>query len=325
MTEARAFWVREPGAGEIRPATLPAAGPDDVVVRTLRTAVSRGTETLVFEGRVPPSQYDLMRAPFQEGEFPGPVKYGYLNVGVVEHGPAHLQDRIVFCLYPHQTRYVVPADAVIAVPQEVPVERAVLAGTVETALNALWDVAPAAGDRFAVIGAGMVGACVARLVALTPGVEVTLVDIDPAREKTALAMGAAFATPERAPVDCHTIVHTSATSEGLQRALELLAPDGTVVEMSWYGDRQVTLPLGEAFHSKRLTIRASQVGAVTRSKRDRYTTSERRAIALDVLRDPAYDVLLTGTSSFQQLPEVMARLTDGTLRALCHSISYDDE
>jgi threonine dehydrogenase-like Zn-dependent dehydrogenase len=323
--EALAFWVRAPGVGEIRPVTLPVAGPDDVVVRTLRSAVSRGTETLVFKGSVPPSQYDTMRAPFQDGEFPGPVKYGYLNVGVVEQGPVHLKDRVVFCLYPHQTRYVVPASSVVPVPEQVPVERAVLAGTVETAVNALWEVAPLVGDRIAVMGAGMVGACVARLMAQIPGVEVTLVDINPDREKIAVAMGSEFATPDRAPAECDTVVHTTATSQGLGRSLELLAPDGTVVELSWYGDQSVALPLGEAFHSKRLTIRASQVGAVAAARRDRHSPPDRRALALDLLRDPAYDVLLTGTSPFQQLPQVMTRLVDGTLSALCHSISYDHE
>lgn len=323
--EAFAFWIREPGVGEIRPVALPAPGRDDVVVRTLRSAVSRGTEILVFGGHVPPSQYAAMRAPFQDGEFPGPVKYGYLSVGVVEEGPAHLQGRVVFCLYPHQTRYVVPADAVVVVPDQVPVERAVLAGTVETAVNAAWDVAPAVGDRIAVVGGGMIGASVARVLAQTPGVEVSLVDVDPDREKIALAMGVEFATPDRAPTDCDAVVHTTATSEGLQHALEMLAADGSVVELSWYGDRPVTLHLGEAFHSRRLAIRASQVGEVALPKRSQYTTRERRALALDLLRDPAFDVLLTGVSPFRQLPEVMRALADGRLPALCHSISYDDE
>jgi threonine dehydrogenase-like Zn-dependent dehydrogenase len=266
-----------------------------------------------------------MRAPFQDGEWPGPVKYGYLNVGVVEQGPSHLQDRVVFCLYPHQTRYVVPADSVVLVPENVPVERAVLAGTVETAVNALWDLAPLVGDRIAVVGAGMVGASVARLLARIPGVEVTLVDIDPDREKVALALGVKFAAPDHAPGDCDAVVHTTATSQGLQRSLELLAPDGTVLDLSWYGDRPVTLALGEAFHSKRLAIRASQVGVVAAARRGRRSTRERLALALDLLRDPAFDVLLTGATPFQQLPETMSRLSDGTLPALCHSIGYESE
>src|SRR4051794_8466730 len=196
LAEARAFWVRGPGRGEIRPVALPEPGSGDVVVRTLRSGVSRGTEALVFRGGVPPSQYAAMRAPFQEGDFPAPVKYGYLSVGAVEQGPPELRGRTVFCLYPHQTAYVVPAGAVTVVPDDVPPRRAVLAGTVETAVNALWDAAPLVGDRVAVVGAGMVGCCVARLLARFPAVEVTLVDVDPSRADVAAALGAGFAAPE---------------------------------------------------------------------------------------------------------------------------------
>ncbi len=193
---AHAFWLRAPGAGEIRAVTLPAPGPEDVVVRTLFSGVSRGTETLVFRGGVPQSQATIMRAPFQEGEFPAPIRYGYLNVGVVEHGPAALLGRTVFCLFPHQTRYVVPATAVTVLPDDVPPERAVLAGTVETAVNALWDARPLLGDRIAVIGGGMVGCCVAALLARFPGVRVQLVDVEPARAETAAALGVGFALPD---------------------------------------------------------------------------------------------------------------------------------
>ena len=320
--DALAFWLREPGAGEIRTVPLPAPGAGDVLVRTVRSGVSRGTETLVFRGGVPASQYAVMRAPFQEGEFPGPVKYGYLNVGVVEHGPAELRGRTVFCLYPHQTAYVVPTQAVAVVPEEVPPERAVLAGTVETAVNALWDAAPLLGDRITVIGAGMVGCCAARLLARFPGTRVTLVDIEPARATVADALGVAFALPAEAGRDL--VVHTSATSAGLQQSLELLAPEGTVLDLSWYGDAEVRLSLGGAFHSGRLGIRASQVGTIAAARRGRRTSAERLALALDLLRDPAFDALITGASRFDELPDVMSRLAAGTLPALCHTVTYGE-
>src|SRR6184192_1999991 len=224
-SDALAFWLREPGIGEIRQAPLREPGPGEVLVRTLHSGVSRGTETLVFRGGVPPGQYAAMRAPFQEGEFPGPVKYGYLNVGMVEQGPPELHGRTVFCLYPHQTAYVVPVSAVTVVPEEVPPARAVLAGTVETAVNALWDAAPLLGDRIAVVGAGMVGCCVARLLARFPAVEVTLVDVDPDRAAAAAALGVGFALPADATGGRDLVVHASATSAGLQRSLELLAPE----------------------------------------------------------------------------------------------------
>jgi threonine dehydrogenase-like Zn-dependent dehydrogenase len=266
-----------------------------------------------------------MRAPFQEGEFPGPVKYGYLSVGLVEHGPPELLGRTVFCLYPHQTSYVVPAQAVVVVPDDVPPQRAVLAGTVETAVNAMWDAAPLLGDRVTVVGAGMVGCCVARLLARVPGVRVTLVDIEAARASVAAALGADFALPAEATGGRDIVVHTSATSAGLQHSLDLLAPDGTVIELSWYGDAEIRISLGEAFHAKRLGIQASQVGTVARARRDRRTAADRLELAMSLLRDPAFDVLITGRSRFDELPEVMPLLAGGTLPALCHAVTYGTE
>jgi threonine dehydrogenase-like Zn-dependent dehydrogenase len=321
--QAHAFWLSEPGRGEIRPVTLREAAQDEVRVRTLRSGVSRGTETLVFRGGVPPSQYAAMRAPFQEGDFPGPVKYGYLNVGTVEEGPAELRGRTVFCLYPHQTAYVVPAGAVTLVPEGVPPARAVLAGTVETAVNALWDAAPLIGDRVAVVGAGMVGCCVARLLSRFPAVNVTLVDVDTGRAEIAAALGVDFAQPVDAAGGCDLVVHASATSAGLQRSLDLLAPAGTVIDLSWYGDTEVRLSLGGAFHSGRLAIQASQVGTASPARSASRTTADRLALALDLLRDPAFDALVTGQSPFGELPEVMAALAAGSLPALCHTITYD--
>ncbi|MER6224004.1 dehydrogenase [Streptomyces sp. 900105755] len=323
-SSARAFWLRSPGHGELRDVALAEPGEGEVLVRALYSGVSRGTETLVFRGGVPESQHDVMRAPFQEGDFPGPVKYGYLSVGVVEQGPEDLIGRTVFCLYPHQTRYVVPVSAVTVVPERVPPARAVLAGTVETAVNALWDAAPLLGDRIAVIGGGMVGCSVAALLARFPGVRLQLVDADPARARTAEALGVDFAAPGDALGECDLVVHASATEQGLTRALELLAPEGTVLDLSWYGDRRIALPLGEAFHSRRLTVRSSQVGTVSPAARAGRTYADRLTLALELLADPALDALITGESAFEELPEVLPRLASGELPALCHRVRYGD-
>lgn len=317
-----AFWLRSPGVGELRDVVLPEPGEGDVVVRTLCSGVSRGTESLVFRGGVPSSQYAAMRAPFQDGDFPGPVKYGYLNVGLVEEGPESLVGRTVFCLYPHQTRYVVPASAVTVVPDSVPATRAVLAGTVETAVNAVWDAAPMLGDRIAVIGAGMIGCSVAAVLARFPAVRVQLVDAEPARAGIAAALGVEFALPQDALGDCDLVVHASATEAGLARSLELLAPEGTVLELSWYGDRRVSLPLGEAFHSRRLVLRSSQVGSVSPARRSSRSFGDRLALALELLADPALDALVTGECAFEELPQVMTAIAAGELPGLCHRVLY---
>jgi NADPH:quinone reductase-like Zn-dependent oxidoreductase len=318
--DAEAFWLAEAGRGEIRTERVREPGPDEVLVRTLHSGVSRGTETLVFTGRVPESQWASMRSPFQEGDFPAPVKYGYLNVGVVEQGPAELLGRTVFSLFPHQTRFVVPASAVTVVPEDVPAHRAVLAGTVETAVNALWDAAPLIGDRIAVVGAGMVGGSAAAILSRFPGVRLQLVDVDESRAALAARLGADFALPADALGDCDLVIHASATSAGLTRSLELLAYEGTVVELSWYGDKQVSVPLGEFFHSRRLTVRGSQVGGIVPGRRRTY--ADRLALSLDLLRDDRFEALISGRSPFADLPGVLPQLADGSLPALCHVIDY---
>ncbi|HEY0373650.1 MAG TPA: zinc-binding alcohol dehydrogenase [Amnibacterium sp.] len=321
-TSERAFWIREPGTGEIRTEALRDPGAGEVRVRTAFSGVSRGTELLVFAGRVPASERDRMRAPFQEGEFPGPVKYGYLNVGVVEAGPAHLLGRTVFSLAPHQTASVLPADSVMPLPERVPPRRAVLAGIVETAVNALWDLPVLVGDHVAIVGGGLVGSCIARLAARQAGTTVTVVDVDPARAALSAPLGARFATPDDAPRNQDVVYHASGTAAGLELALELLQTDGTVADLSWYGDTPVALRLGGPFHARRLTIRSSQVGLVAPARRGARTTRDRLAIALRLLEDPAFDALLAEPTPFTGLPGLLTRMAAGGRSGLCQVIEY---
>lgn len=324
MTSATAFWVEAPGQAGLRTVELPEPGPGEVLVRTLHTGISRGTESLVFRGEVPAGERDRMRAPFQEGDFGGAVKYGYLNVGTAERGAGDLQGRTVFALYPHQSAFVVPRSAVAAVPDDVPARRAVLAGAVETAVNILWDAAPVVGDRITVVGAGLIGCAVARLARAIPGVEVVVVDIDRAKAGVCEHLGVAYAHPEGAPGDRDIVIDTSGSESGLQLALETVITEGVVIEASWFGDRPVRLHLGGDFHSRRLTIRSSQVGVVSPRRARTRTTADRLALALDLLRDPAFDALLTGESSWRELPAVMAAIASGSSPGLCHTIDWRD-
>jgi 2-desacetyl-2-hydroxyethyl bacteriochlorophyllide A dehydrogenase len=319
---ARALWVTGPGRAEIRAETLAAPGDGDLLVRTLLSGISRGTESLVFNGRVPPSEHGRMRAPFQAGDFPAPVKYGYSNVGVVEQGSPELVGRRVFCLYPHQTRYVVPAAAVHPLPDTLPPERALLIPNLQTAINGIWDAGPRIGDRIAVVGAGTVGCLVAWLAARIPGCDVELIDVDPAKAAAAAALGVPFAPPDRAHADADLVVHASGNPAGLARALALAAFEATVLEMSWFGDAPVTLPLGEAFHSRRLTLRASQVSAIAPPQRSRWSERRRTELAVALLADPSLDALISGHSPFDALPATLAELAAPGSHALCHAIDY---
>jgi 2-desacetyl-2-hydroxyethyl bacteriochlorophyllide A dehydrogenase len=322
MAEATAFWTTGPGRGELRAEQLLPPAPGEVLVEARFSAVSRGTETLVFQGRVPASQHEAMRAPFQAGSFGFPLKYGYSSVGLVADGAPGLIGRRVFCLHPHQDRYVVPEAAVIPLPDAVPDARAALAANMETALNGLWDAAPRIGDRVGVIGAGVVGTLAAALLVRVPGVQVQLIDIDPEKAAVAAAVGVDFMSPGAARDDLDLIIHASGAPQGLTTALALAGFEATILELSWYGDREVALPLGEAFHSRRLGLLSSQVGALPSAQRARWDHRRRLALALDLLADPRFDALLAPPAPFAELPAVMAELAARPSNVMCQLMSY---
>jgi NADPH:quinone reductase-like Zn-dependent oxidoreductase len=319
---AQALWYSGPGQADIREEALAAPGADEVRVRALYGAVSRGTEALVLAGRVPPSEFERMRAPFMAGQFPFPVKYGYATVGRVEGGATELHGRTVFTLHPHQNFFNIPASAAVLLPENLPPQRAVLAANMETALNAVWDAAPGPADRIAIVGAGVVGALVAYLCGQLPGAEVTLVDINPARAELARTLGVGFARPEAAKGDCDLVVHASGNAAGLGTALALAGEEATVLELSWYGDAQVPAALGGAFHSRRLRLVSSQVGRIAPSHRPRWTHGRRLAAALALLADARLDALLAPAVAFQDLARRLPDILDARHGVLCQPITY---
>lgn len=318
-----AFWITAKQRGELRTTELPARGNDEVSIQTQYSAISLGTESLVFNNAVPSTEYQRMRAPFQEGEFPTPVKYGYMNVGRVEDGPEPLRGRSVFCLYPHQTRYIVPSDAVTLLPENIPVERAVLAANLETAINALWDASASIGDRISIIGGGVIGCLVGWLAAGIPGCDVELIDINPERASVCKALGLKFSLPENAQDNRDLLIHTSATQSGLTTALQLAGFEATILELSWYGDKLISIPLGGAFHSKRLQLRSSQVGQIALKQRSRWNYKRRLELALTLLEDDALDSLISGESAFADMPQTFQYLINEGRHSLCHRIKYD--
>ena len=317
----QALWYMAAGRAELRPESVGEPAPGGVRVRALFGAISRGTERLVFRGAVPASQYDRMRAPHMAGTFPFPVKYGYATVGRVEAGPPALTGRLVFALYPHQSVFTLAAEEVAVLPEQVPPARAVLAANMETALNAVWDAAPAPADRIAVVGGGVMGLLVARLCSRMPGTEVTVIDVESARAALAQALGARFAEPAAAPEGCDLVFHASATAAGLATALRIAGQEATVTELSWYGAGEVAAPLGEAFHSRRLRLVSSQVGEVAPSHRPRWSRAQRLHAALELLADPALDDLLAPATPFAELPARLADLLGGA-DARCPLIRY---
>jgi len=319
---AQALWYVAPGRAEIREERLAAPRPGEVRVRALFGALSRGTEALVLAGRVPESEFERMRAPSMGGRFPFPVKYGYATVGRIEDGPKEQLGRIVFALHPHQHLFNIPESAIVALPETVLPQRAVLAANMETALNAVWDSSVSPADRIAIVGAGTVGALVAFLCGGLAGAEVMLVDINERRAELAQKLGVRFAKPETAKGDCDLVVHASGTAAGLRTALALAGEEATVLELSWYGDTPVTAPLGVAFHSRRLRLISSQVGQVASSHRPRWTHSRRLAAAVALLADSRLDALLAPMVSFYDLPRRLPDILDARNGVVCQLISY---
>ncbi|MEO0679979.1 MAG: zinc-binding alcohol dehydrogenase [Pseudomonadota bacterium] len=297
---SRALIYAAPGRAEIRDGP---EGEGELRLAMVVSALSRGTERLVFEGRVPPSEHARMRAPFQRGDFPFPVEYGYCAVAEVREGPAELIGRLGFALHPHRTLFRLPAAAFAPLPEGLPPERAALAANMETALNVVWDARIAPGDRVAVVGAGLVGCLVARLAAGIPGVEVHLTDENPSRKQTAEQLGVTFCNIGGLPGGCDVAVNASASADGLASALDCLGVEGRCVEASWHGEGAAPVPLGGAFHAQRLSLISSQVGRLPPERAPRWSHRRRLDAALRLLAaDPALDGLLTGEVAFDDLP-----------------------
>lgn len=317
---ATALWYVAPRECALNTETLPEPTAQDCLVRTLWSGVSRGTERLVFEGRVPVGEYERMRAPFQQGAFPFPVKYGYCAVGVVDAGPQHMLGETVFCLHPHQDRFVAPADRLTRVPANVPARRAILAANMETALNAHWDAGSGPADRIVVVGGGVLGLLVAWLAAKLPGAEVTLVDTQPNRAALAQALGFRFALPDDAPTDADLVFHASASAAGLATAIAAAGLEARIVELSWYGEGAVPAPLGGCFHARRLQLVSTQVGGIAPSRRPRWDFARRAAAAMALLDDDRLDALITEEIPFAdaatRLPAILAPSWQGLTATL---------
>ena len=319
---ARSIWYTAPGKVELKAQPLPRLHDGEVRVRSLYSGISRGTERLVAAGRVGLGEWERMRAPFQDGQFPFPVKYGYCAVGIVEAGPAELLAKTVFCLHPHQDVFHVPSERVTVVPSDVPARRATLAANMETALNAIWDSGAALGDRIAVVGGGIVGLLTASLLARMPAVEVTLVDIAEERQELAAALGARFALPTNAPRNCDKVFHASVSAAGLETAISCAGFEATIVELSWFGEQPVSVMLGGAFHSQRLRLISSQVGNIAPSHRPRWDYARRMATALRLLEDERLDALVRETMAFGEAPQLLPVLLAADGRNLAPVIAY---
>lgn len=326
MSEARALWHDGRQKSSIRKEELHPLQEGWCEIQTVFSSISPGTESLVARGKVPGEVQGDMACPYMGGEYPFPVKYGYSLVGEVVAGSRDMKGKMVHVLHPHQTRCRVREEDVYPVPPAVPAERATLASNMETAVNALWDSGATIGDRVLVVGFGTVGSLVTRLVSGLPGVRVQVVDTDTEKVKLAGQMGFEASTPDggEGGTGFDLVFHTSGTGKGLQAAVDRVGFEGLVVDLSWYGNRKVSLALGGTFHTGRKKIVSSQVSYVAAGKRSRWDRNRRKELVFSCLEDAGYDAHLTSAVSFEDLPELFRTLRNSPARELSYLVTYTD-
>lgn len=319
--EATSLWFEAKARCAVRTELLLPRQDGELTVRALFSGISRGTEALVFNGLVPESEFERMRAPYQDGDMPFPVKYGYAAVGIVEDGPAEILGRAVFALHPHQDRFRIRADDARLLPEGLPAERAVLAANMETALNIVWDAGIMPGDRVAVYGAGVVGLLTAYIASHIAGTDTVVCDTSPARRPVAEALGLNFCAPADVPQNCDVLINASASPAALESALDHAGFEARIVEASWYGEKRAEIPLGRAFHARRLSIISSQVGAIAANRRARWDYTRRMSKALELLCDDRLDALISGETPFSSIADAYPGVL-ASPDTLCHRIRY---
>lgn len=315
---AKALWHLSAEESVMKEAQLRESG---VIVHSLHSLISLGTERLVSKGEVPESLASEMKVPYQEGNLSLPVKYGYSLVGQV-HQPGHtLDQRVVHLLHPHQDRIRVAPEDLFIVPEAIPSRRATLASNLETAVNAVWDSGVSIGDSVLIVGGGVIGLLIGDLVKKIAGTTVYL--SEPRKDRSQLAESWGLHAWSQEKVHCDIAFHTSGHEAGLQTAIDAIGREGKVIELSWYGDRPVQIHLGRSFHSQRKSIRVSQVSAIPPERVPRWDYRRRKEVVFDLLKDPQFDRYLTHEVMFQDLPQFFHSLRKEVVPGIGWTVRYD--
>ena len=280
--KTKSYWIDKKNKGYFKFGEISSINSNEIVVKTLFSGISYGTEKLVYSGKVPKSQRNLMKCPYQEGDFGNDIKYGYINVGKVVDGDKSYLGNNIFSLYPHQDFYKIPSNEALIIPNKIPLSRCLLIPNLETAINAVWDTLPSAGDRILVIGAGIVGLLTAYLINKIPGVNLFIVDKDPSKRKITKKLGINFLDAIPKKFDARFIYECTGDHRILNSLKNNITVNSTICVLSWYGDKKSDIALGENFFSKRAKLIMSQVSKISPARYD-LNNQDRRKIALDIL------------------------------------------
>ena len=325
---------------ELQHSTIGSPGPGEVSVRTLVSAVSSGTEMLLYRGQMPPEMRVDESIPALDGAFQYPIKYGYAAVGRVEEKGTGVQDveveDLVFCFRPHESAFVCGETDLIKVRNGVEPEDAVFLPTMETAVNLVMDGQPLIGEQVAVFGQGVVGLLVTALLSMTPLSSLVTIDQYEQRREESLALGATCSLSPDKP-DLVEVLQGSRDYRGadlsfelsgnpaaLDMAIKAAGYGGRIVVGSWYGTKESKLDLGGRFHRDRVRLISSQVSTIAPEWSGRWSKARRFDVAWSMIRKLRPSRLVSHAFSLEEAPLAYELLDRDPGSALQVLFTYED-
>jgi threonine dehydrogenase-like Zn-dependent dehydrogenase len=321
--KTHALWHISPDASAILEHDLPAGNDHMLLVKSLYSLVSMGTERIVASALMPSAVWNQMAVPYMEGTFSLPCKYGYSLTGKVLKGPAEYKGKTVHLMHPHQDRLWVNATSVFIVPDDIPATRAVLASQVETAVTAIWDSRISLGDSVLIAGFGLVGAMIALLTSPIPGVKIAVLEKNEFRKELAreLCFDVIDKQDENGKI-FDVAIHTAGDEKALQFCIDHIGHESQVTEVSFYGKKSITLMLGETFHTQRKRIVVSQVAHIPSHKLNRWDLHRRKKLVFDMLKDKRFDMLVENRIPFEQAPLLFNQIRYGLINDISVVFQY---
>ena len=290
-----------------------------VLVKTLYSGISKGTENLVARGKIHKSQFKIMRCPFQDGNFSFPIKYGYINIGEIIDGPISLTGKKIFTLFPHQTVFEISTKNINLIKNK-NAKKYLLTANMETAVNIFWDSQAKKNDRILIVGLGSVGLLTAYFFKLKGYKNLYVSDVNLSKKSIAKKLNLNFIHYNKINnLDC--IINTTSNYDVLNNSFTKLNLDGKIIEASWYGEKVGKLNLGNEFHSKRLRIISSQVSNIPLHMQKKHNYRSRLKIAINALNDDKLLLLINSVSKFENLEKnYISILKDKNI--IIHAIKY---
>jgi threonine dehydrogenase-like Zn-dependent dehydrogenase len=322
--KANALWHNTSECSAVLEQELPDRNNHMLLIESLYSLVSLGTERLVASALMPVAIWNEMVVPYMEGSFSLPCKYGYSLVGRVLKGPAQYKGKTVHLMHPHQDKSWVNASSVYAIPPEIPAQRAVLASQVETAVNAIWDSRISLGDTILVAGFGLVGAIIALLASAIPGVKVVILEKNEYRK--AIAREMCFHVLDRMEDNNDLFdlaIHTTGDEKALQYCIDHIGRESQVTEVSFYGKKSVNLALGGTFHTGRKRIVASQVSQIPSHMLSRWNLERRKDLVFNILKDKRFDLLTGNIVPFEHAADLFNQIRYGLINDISVIFQYN--